>query len=77
MNPLLNLAALFVANKKKIAGKDNDWEEGDDYYSKVFTQRLNLWKLNDTVKRYMLNPDLGKMLCGLAGVEGILLKVKD
>ena len=57
---------------KKMAGKGLDWEDkGEDYYSKVFTQRLNLWKINDTIKRYMLNPGLGKMACQLEGLEGI------
>jgi phytanoyl-CoA hydroxylase len=57
--------------KKKIADGSQEWEEKDDFYDKVFTQRLNLWKLNDTVKRYMLNPDLGKMACQLEGIEGV------
>ena len=45
--------------------------DADDYYDRVFKQRLNLWRINDTVKRYMLNPALGKMLCRLAGVGGM------
>jgi ectoine hydroxylase-related dioxygenase (phytanoyl-CoA dioxygenase family) len=57
--------------KKKIAGKGYDWEEEDDYYSKVFTQRLNLWRINNTIKSYMLNPELGKMAARLAGIDGI------
>jgi phytanoyl-CoA hydroxylase len=57
---------------RKVAGEGVDWEDkGDDFYSKVFTQRLNLWRINDTVKRYMLNPELGKMACRLEGMEGI------
>jgi ectoine hydroxylase-related dioxygenase (phytanoyl-CoA dioxygenase family) len=57
--------------KIKVAGAGAEWEEDDSYYSKVFTQRLNLWRLNDTVKRYMLNPELGKMLCRLEGISGV------
>jgi len=57
--------------KKKVAGDGADFEEGDDFYSKVFTQRLNLWKINDAVKSFMLNPELGKMACRLEGIEGI------
>ena len=41
------------------------------FNQRVFLQRVNLWKINDTVKRYFLNPELGKMLCKLAGVDGI------
>jgi phytanoyl-CoA hydroxylase len=55
--------------KKRAIGLD--WEDTDDFYSKVFTQRLNLWKINETVKSFMLSPDLGKMICQLAGIEGV------
>ncbi len=44
---------------------------GDDYYNRVFLQRVNLWKINSAVKKRLLSPDLGKMLCKLAGVDGI------
>lgn len=57
--------------KKKVAGEGIDMEDDDGYYSKVFTQRLNLWKLSETVKRYMLSPALGQMAARLAGIEGI------
>lgn len=43
--------------------------EQTGYYAKVFTQRLNLWRINQTVKKYMLSPELGRMLCQLAGVN--------
>ena len=56
--------------KKKVAGGGVEMEAGDSYYDKVFTQRLNLWRLNETAKKFMLNPALGRMLCQLAGVEG-------
>jgi phytanoyl-CoA hydroxylase len=64
------LEAVASMGKKKIAGAGADFEDKDDYYTKVFTQRLNLWKINETVKRYMLNPELGKMMCKLEGVDG-------
>ena len=49
--------------KGKVAGGGADIEDKEgDYYTKVFTQRLNLWRINPTVKRYMLSPDLGRML---------------
>ena len=51
--------------------RDHDWEKSDSYYDRVFTQRLNLWMIQDTVKSYMLNPAPGSMLRELAGVEGI------
>jgi ectoine hydroxylase-related dioxygenase (phytanoyl-CoA dioxygenase family) len=64
------LASVTSMGKKKIAGR-TDWEDEDTYYTKVFTQRLNLWRINETIKGYMLNPALGKMLCHLEGLEGI------
>lgn len=57
--------------KKKVAAGGADLMEEDNYYAKTFTQRLNLWRLNDTVKSYMLNDKLGKMLCQLAGVDSM------
>jgi ectoine hydroxylase-related dioxygenase (phytanoyl-CoA dioxygenase family) len=63
--------AVASLGKRKIAGEGADLGEGDEYYEKVFTQRLNLWRVSDTIKRYMLNPELGRMACSLAGVEGL------
>jgi ectoine hydroxylase-related dioxygenase (phytanoyl-CoA dioxygenase family) len=58
--------------KQKIAGEGNkELAEGDTYYDRVFLQRLNLWKLNDTIKKYFLHPALGEMLCRLEGIDGI------
>jgi len=58
--------------KKKVAGGAIDeLEDKDDYGTKVFTQRLNLYKLNDTIRSYMLNPKLGEMMCQLSGVDGL------
>ena len=47
------------------------WLEGSSYYDRVFLQRINLWKINDTVKKYMRAPELGSMLCRLEGIDGI------
>ncbi len=48
----------------RAAGKDSN-----DYYSKVFTQKLNLWRINSVVKSYVMNPELGKMMSKMAGVK--------
>ncbi len=61
------LDAIASMGRRKVAGDGADLVEGDSYYDKVFTQRLNLWRINDTVKRYMLAPELGRMLCQLEG----------
>jgi len=43
----------------------------DDFYTNVFLQKVNMWKVNNTVKRYMLSPKIGEMVCKLAGTEGM------
>ena len=45
------LEAVESMGSKKVAGGGADMESGESYYDKVFTQRLNLWRINDTVKR--------------------------
>ena len=58
---------------QRIAGEGNKkFADGkDDYYSRVFLQRLNLWKINSTIKEYFLNSAIGEMMCRLSGAEGI------
>ncbi|MFQ5632432.1 MAG: phytanoyl-CoA dioxygenase family protein [bacterium] len=58
--------------RQKVAGEGNkELLEGESYYDRIFLQRLNLWKINDTIKKYFLNPALGEMLCDLAGIDGL------
>jgi phytanoyl-CoA hydroxylase len=68
-------SAVAALGDRKLAARADmqgpDWRDGDGYYDRVFTQRLNLWLVNDVVKRTMLAPELGKMLCELAGVDGM------
>ena len=58
---------------RKITGKGNEMivDGRDEYYDRVFLQRLNMWKINPTVRKYMLDPGLGEMLCKLSGIDGI------
>ncbi len=66
------LESVAAMGRKKVAGDaTNTAQEGEAYYDKVFTQRLNLWRINSTVKRYVLSPELGRMLCALARVKSI------
>ncbi|HAR65572.1 MAG TPA: phytanoyl-CoA dioxygenase [Lentisphaeria bacterium] len=61
------LDAISDMGKNKIASRDDSqtMTDGDSYYDSVFTQKLNLWRISDTVKRYMLHPELGRMLTTL------------
>jgi ectoine hydroxylase-related dioxygenase (phytanoyl-CoA dioxygenase family) len=68
------LEACASMGKDKVAGLKPDestMKAGESYYDRVFTQRLNLWRINDTIKGFMLSPELGRMLCELAGVPGM------
>ena len=62
-------AVALMGNRKISSGPD--WRDGDGYYERVFKQRLNLWMINQVVKRYVLAPALGRMLCTLANIDGI------
>lgn len=64
------LEAISTMGKNKIAD-GLEWIEGDGFYDKVFTQRMNLWRINDTVKRYTRATELGQMAARLAGVDAM------
>jgi phytanoyl-CoA hydroxylase len=53
---------------KKIFG-NADWKDTGEYYDSVFLQRLNLWRVDATVKRYMLGAEVGRIAAQLAGVD--------
>jgi ectoine hydroxylase-related dioxygenase (phytanoyl-CoA dioxygenase family) len=67
------LAAAATMGRRKVTGNAAELVEGDTYYDRVFTQRINLWRICDTVKACMLDPSLGRMLCALEGIDGIRL----
>jgi ectoine hydroxylase-related dioxygenase (phytanoyl-CoA dioxygenase family) len=52
-------------------GKDQENSAESEYYDEVFVQKLNLWRINDAVKRLFLGPELGEMLCKLSGADGM------
>ena len=58
---------------RKFTGEGNKAivDSTETYYDRVFLQRLNLWRINDTVRECLLSPQLGQMLCSLAGIDGI------
>jgi phytanoyl-CoA hydroxylase len=41
----------------------------DDYYAKVFLQRINMWKISPAIRKIFLGPQLGEMASRLAGVD--------
>lgn len=50
--------------------RDNESEE-NNYYNRVFVQRINLWTDHEGMRALMLDPRLGKMASELAGVDGM------
>ncbi|MGH3150484.1 MAG: phytanoyl-CoA dioxygenase family protein [Streptosporangiaceae bacterium] len=42
-----------------------------DYYDRVFTQKINLWKSDDTVRPLVLSSDLGRIAAELSGCSGM------
>lgn len=67
------LDAVATMGLRKIAGAGADMIEGEEYYDRVFTQRINLWRLSDVVRDCLHSPDLGRMLCDLEGIDGMRL----
>ena len=45
------------------------------HYSRVFTQRVNLWMTSPKMREKMLDPGLGRMVADLTGEEGVRIWV--
>lgn len=43
----------------------------NEYYDQVFTQKINLWKSDGTVRPLVLSPDLGRIATELSGCSGM------
>lgn len=65
------LEAIETMGRRKIAGAGADLMEGEDYYDRVYTQRINLWRISDAVRSIMMRPELGRMICDLEGIDGL------
>lgn len=57
------------ADRKLADGRMRDGD--NEYYDRVFTQRINLWTDHDGMRQLMLDSRLGKMAADLADVDGI------
>ena len=60
-----------MGSKGPAIESNEEFEDVDSCYSQVFLQRINLWKINKAIVDCFLNPELGRMLCELAGVDDI------
>ncbi len=61
--------AVASRGNRKLA--DGSMMEEDNYYARVFAQRINLWNDHEGMRRLMLDERLGKMAADLAQVDGI------
>ena len=61
--------AVASRGKRKLA--DGRMMEEENYYARVFAQRINLWNDHEGMRRLMLDERLGKMAADLAQVDGI------
>jgi hypothetical protein len=56
--------------RRRVVGNP-DLDEPQGHHHDVVKQRLNLWKIDPVVRRYLLDPELGRMLCDLEGIDDI------
>jgi len=59
--------------KFPFKGDEDKVNDDFEYYDKIYTQRLNLWTTNQTVKDLFLKygGEIGRIACELEGVDGM------
>jgi ectoine hydroxylase-related dioxygenase (phytanoyl-CoA dioxygenase family) len=62
--------AVKSLGRERVVGNP-ELAETEETRDPVVLQRVNLWKADVTVRRYVLDPQLGRMLCGLAAIPAI------
>jgi phytanoyl-CoA hydroxylase len=61
----------FAADGEEGTSPTERTQEERDYYDAVFTQRNNLWQTDEHLRRLLLQPELGRYVADLAGIEGV------
>lgn len=51
--------------------RKDGFTESDEYYNRVFTQKINLWMTDSDARRLVLDQRLGRVATQLAGVRGM------
>lgn len=59
-----------IEDATNIASQTSSKEE-QEYYNRVFTQRVNLWQTDKEFKELLLQDALGSFVARLAGVDGL------
>ncbi|MGP8206507.1 MAG: phytanoyl-CoA dioxygenase family protein [Acidimicrobiales bacterium] len=52
-------------------GAKSGAHEDQDYYDRVFTQRVNLWQTDDALRELLFQEELGAFVGALANVDGL------
>jgi ectoine hydroxylase-related dioxygenase (phytanoyl-CoA dioxygenase family) len=66
----------YKSNAESIANNENIDEEtrrNADLYAKVFDQRVNLWKVDEEMRRFTCNPHLAEAVRRVGGLKGLRL----
>ena len=63
------------ARRRDTAPDRGQHKNPNPHYSRVFTQRVNLWMTSPKMREKMLDPELGKMVVDLTGEEGVRIWV--
>ena len=58
---------------ERIPGFGDSGVTGNDYYDKVFKQRVNLWKTHASVRQFVLDPRIGHIAAQLEGQSSMRL----
>lgn len=62
------LEAVEAMGERKVALQDCEIGKSNEFYGRVFTQKLNLWRLSEPIRSLFTSPAMGSMLSQLAGV---------
>ncbi len=60
----------FTGDGSDVATRSRS-QQDEDYYDRVFTQRVNLWQTDDALRELLLQVDLGAFVGALAKVDGL------
>jgi ectoine hydroxylase-related dioxygenase (phytanoyl-CoA dioxygenase family) len=61
----------FSTEDGSAAAVARDTADDQEYYDRVFTQRVNLWQTDSAFRELLFQKELGQFVAGMAGVSGL------
>ncbi len=55
----------------RLPGRSGPPPSSGDYYSNVFTQRVNLWQTHEGMRKLIVDPRIGALAAQLEGLDGL------